>query len=232
MTDRPKLPPELVRLERGDPGEEVRQPPLDWSPDDCRGFFVQQRPVRHERIEESEDLFLTDTDIGLGPGRDAVINEVLGLIDQSWENGGVAGRSYGFAAPRGGAPRLDRSLALGLLTQIADEKLLPAVLVGASTDYLADEGIELVPAQALADSIYSALQGGAYSESLPLDAAARLTRSFVDALLGYAPPEACGVFALDPGFSSYFERVHWDMAYFVVNLHELWAVLICATDTD
>ncbi len=108
----------------------------------------------------------------------------------------------------------------------------PAVLAGASIDYLTEQGIERVPAQTLAHSIYVALQGGAYSEGLPPARAEELTRSFMDALLGYSPPESRAVFALDPGFSSFFERVHWDLAYLVVNLHESWALLLCATDCD
>jgi len=155
---------------------------------------------------------------------------VLTLIGDRWPAGEPVAQFYSLG--QGTPATITPEMALSFLDSIPHYASVPAPIAGASIQYLARGGVVPVSLQVFGNSIFSVLRGGAYTEIAPDEQAASLTRSFLEGLLGFTPPDSVAFFALDPGFSSYFYRVAWDIAFLVINSHEYWALLLCATDTD
>jgi hypothetical protein len=222
----------LVAIERGRQAAPGAVQDVAWSPSD-QAHVVQFERSPGAPMPSRRQIIVTDADIRLPPERQKVVQQVFSLIDNRWLNGGLLARFYGFnSLSDSELSILSPEAALGLLESVASEKLLPAPLAGASVVYLAEGGLRALPLQAFGDSIFAALRGGAYSPEAPREQAAALTQTFLKALFETTPPDRFALFALDPGFSSYFEHVYWDLAFLAINAHEHWALLLCATDTD
>jgi len=220
----------FVRIPQGHAPEPSQTYPVNWSPSDDADFPDFSHIHEADPIEGSS-IPLIGSDATFSEPREKVIRQVLTLIGDCWIGGKPVAQFYSLG--RGTPTTITAEMALGFLDSIPYQGAqLPAPIAGASTQYLARGGVVPVSLQVFGNSIFSVLQGGAYTEGAPKEQAASLTRSFLEALFAFTPPELAAFFALDPGFSSYFCGTFWDIAFLVINAHEYWALLLCATDMD
>lgn len=207
----------------------------DWSPPvvpelpQCA--VDMEAPVPSEQIERSS-VHVEAEDVRLNDDRMAVLDEVHSAIRAQWLNGGLIFRLYRYRH-RAETSDLVEGDVIEALEQVAKSRGLPVELAGSSVAYLREGHIRAEPLERFADMVYSAVSsGGAYGNPLGRSDAELLTRAYVEALLDGSPAGALRCFALDPGFSSWFYQVAWDLGYVIVNTEEGWFGLFAATDTD
>lgn len=189
-------------------------------------------PISDEAVADSGVYLLGQAE--LSKERGTALDSLHSSLRLQWLNGGVLARCYLFEyRPASNGTHFTTSDAIALLQEISAARLLPAEIAGCSIVYLQQGNIMEERAEDFSKALIAALtQGGAYGPGISPVEARELTERYLSALGGSLGEGVVKFFALEPGFSCWFERVAWDLAYLIVGAEEGLGILLLATDTD
>ena len=184
--------------------------------------------------EAIENVMFLPSPFQFAPNRWKRVAVVHEMIAKEWVNGGCVATFYQLDGGSLKGVEIETAHLIAALERIGEDRAFPKEIAGCSVEYLRGGKVWSETLQRFGNAIFLALsQGGAYSQK-PLggDKAREIVTNYIAAMFEDSPENSLFFFGLDPGFSSWFRGVYWDVAYTIFNTHENWLALILATDTD